>query len=74
MLLREDANDSILSGRNTPYLAGLGWFELEPNQQVLQNTANELGIDADLLHSITMGYLQYLQQNVAIIGHWNLSK
>ena len=60
MLMREDANNSILSGRNTPYLAGLGWFELDPNQQVLQNTANELGIDADLLHSITMGYLQYL--------------
>ena len=60
MLMREDANNSILSGRNTPYLAGLGWFELEPNQQVLQDEANNLGIDADLLHSITMGYLQYL--------------
>ena len=59
-LIREDANNSILSGRNTPYLAGLGWFELEPNKQILQNNANELGIDANLLHSITMGYLQYL--------------
>jgi len=60
MLLREDACNSILSGRNTPYLAGLGWFELEPNQQVLQDEASYLGIDSDLLHSITIGYVQYL--------------
>lgn len=60
-LLREDLNNALLSGRNTIYSAGLGWFELPcVNPTALSNSAVELGIDSNILHSIVMGYLEFL--------------
>ena len=53
-------SNALLSGRSTPPAAGLGWFELEPVQGVLDAAAADLGLPSDVLHSICMGYLRFL--------------
>ncbi len=77
-LLREDVNNAILSGRNTVYSAGLGWFELPFNQVQLDASAANLGIPSHILHSIVMGYLEFLlrrrryyRPNNAYPNNWN---
>ena len=59
-LMKEDMSNALLSGRSTPPAAGLGWFELEPVQGVLDAAAAGLGLPSDVLHSICMGYLRFL--------------
>ena len=60
-LMAEDLANALLSGRNTPHDAGLGWFELECNNtQLRDNVAHELGLAPDVVHSILMGYVQFL--------------
>ena len=59
----EDVANSILSGRNSLEKSGLGWIEIRVTEKMkhkFEEDASELGISADILHGIILGYVRYL--------------